>query len=66
MAPEMVVVCRMLSTHKDLARKLNDQERKYDDQFAIVFGAIRKLMAPPATGKRRPIGFITTEKVADE
>lgn len=46
----------MLATHKDLARKLDALERKYDAQFKVVFDAIRQLMAPPPT-KRRPIGF---------
>ncbi len=55
----------MLGAHKDLARKLDDLEKKYDEQFAIVFDAIRKLMAPPPTGKRCQIGFITTERVAE-
>ncbi len=29
----------MLSTHKDLARKLADMEKKYDAQFNVVFDA---------------------------
>jgi len=52
---------RMLSTHKELARKLNDLERKYDHQFAVVFDAIRKLMEPPPVGKKRRIGFIVSD-----
>ena len=49
----------IISTHKDLARKLNDLERKlgeHDEKFAIV-EAIRQLMAPPATPPKRRIGF---------
>jgi hypothetical protein len=46
----------MLITHKDLARKLADMEKKYDSQFKVVFDAIRQLMTPPAT-KKRKIGF---------
>jgi hypothetical protein len=46
----------MLSAHKDLARKLERMEKKYDAQFKIVFDAIRQLMAPPVSKKRR-IGF---------
>jgi len=43
----------MLSTHKDLARKLADMEKKYDTQFKVVFDAIRQLMTPtvPKKGK---------------
>ncbi len=46
----------MLATHKDLAKKLEEMEKKYDAQFKVVFDAIRKLMAPPEP-KRRQIGF---------
>jgi hypothetical protein len=44
----------LLATHKDLARKLEALERKYDAQFKVVFDAIRQLMAPPKTKR---IGF---------
>jgi len=46
----------MLSTHKDLARKLADMEKKYDTQFKVVFDAIRQLMKPDEP-KKKPIGF---------
>ncbi len=46
----------MLATHKDLARKLNEMEKKYDSQFKVVFDAIRQLMIPPSP-KKRKIGF---------
>lgn len=45
-----------LATHKDLARRLEDLEKKYDAQFKVVFDAIRHLMAPPEPPKE-PIGF---------
>jgi len=32
----------LMATHKDLARKLNDMEKKYDAQFKVVFDAIRQ------------------------
>lgn len=47
----------ILGTHKDLARKLEELEKKYDEQFAIVFRAIRELMAPPEPPPKRRIGF---------
>jgi hypothetical protein len=47
----------MLSSHADLARKLEALEKKYDAQFKVVFDAIRELTTPPAPPKRR-IGFI--------
>jgi hypothetical protein len=45
----------LLSTHKDLARKLEELEKKYDEQFAVVFRAIRELMTPLDPPKKRPI-----------
>ena len=47
---------RLLATHKDLARKLDELERKYDKHFAVVFVAIRRLMARVEPSRRR-IGF---------
>ena len=52
---------RILASHANLARKLETLEKKYDAQFKMVFDAIRKLMAPPET-KRRRIGFKVDEK----
>lgn len=46
----------LLATHKDLARKLGELEKKYDAKFRVVFDAIRKLMTPPVA--HRPIGFV--------
>ena len=53
----------MLATHKDLARKLEALERKYDSQFKIVFDAIRQLMAQPEP-KEKKIGFRAREREA--
>jgi phage regulator Rha-like protein len=47
----------LLATHKELARKLDELERKYDAQFRVVFEAIRQLMAPPTAAEKRRIGF---------
>lgn len=35
---------RILEEHKDLKRKLEDLESKYDKQFALVFEAIKQLI----------------------
>jgi len=48
---------QMLATNAVLARKLDALERKYDDQFKVVFTAIRELMTPPTPPKKRRIGF---------
>jgi hypothetical protein len=45
-----------IGAHRDLARKLDILERKYDGQFQAAFEALRQLMAPPPE-KRRKIGF---------
>jgi hypothetical protein len=49
----------MLASNKDLARKLEDLEKKYDKQFAVVFAAIRQLMEPPPGKPKGRIGFNT-------
>lgn len=46
----------MLASNAELAKKLEDVERKYDRQFKAVFDAIRELMTPPPPGIK-PIGF---------
>jgi phage regulator Rha-like protein len=46
----------ILATHKNLARKLDELEKKYDQQFRVVFEAIRQMVTPPIPQKRR-IGF---------
>ena len=46
----------ILSTHKELAAKLEAMEQKYDKQFKVVFEALRQLMAVP-TRPKRPVEF---------
>ena len=47
----------MLATHKDLARKIEDMEKKYDYQFKAVFDAIKQLLEPPVKSKGK-VGFL--------
>lgn len=47
---------QMLATHKDLKRKIEEMESKYDEQFQIVFEAIKQLLAEDEKPKRK-IGF---------
>ncbi len=47
----------MLAAHKDLAKKLDDMEKKYDSQFKVVFDAIRQLMVSPAEKMKVIKGF---------
>ena len=49
----------MLATHKELAHKLLELEQKFaqhDGEIAAIFEAIRQLMAPPETCRKK-IGF---------
>jgi len=51
---------QILASNKDLAKRLDELEKKYDAQFKIVFEAIRQLMTAPEP-KKRPIGFLVEE-----
>lgn len=51
----------VLGAHKNLARKLEEIEKKYDAQFKVVFDAIRQLMVPPEPQPKR-IGFRVEER----
>jgi len=46
----------MLASHRDLARKLEEMEKRYDAQFKVVFDAIAQLMTSPDK-PLRGIGF---------
>jgi hypothetical protein len=52
----------ILGTHKDLARKLEQLEKKYDAQFRVVFDAIRELMTPSDEPRKGRIGYLTEGK----
>jgi hypothetical protein len=54
---------QMLASNAQLARRLDNLEKQYDEQFKIVFDAMRQLMAPPEPKKRR-IGFLVKERPA--
>ncbi len=49
----------LIGSDRDLARRLDRLESKYDGQFKVVFDAIRELMAPPAEPPKRRIGFVS-------
>lgn len=54
---------QLLATNANLERRLNELEQKYDAQFKVVFDAIRQLMAPQPT-PRKKIGFQVRERRA--
>lgn len=47
----------MIEVHKDLKKKVEEMEKKYDKQFLIVFKAIKELLEPSAAKKKSSIGF---------
>ena len=49
----------LIASNKELAKRLDELEKKYDSQFKVVFDAIRELMTPPNTPRPRRIGFRT-------
>lgn len=56
----------ILSTHKELAYKLEQLEskmEKHDEEIGAIFDAIRHLMATPEP-KKKKIGFIARERQA--
>jgi len=54
---------KMISSHADLERKITALEKKYDEQFKVVFEAIRALMSP-SEKPRKKIGFQVKEPKA--
>lgn len=57
-----VKIRQFLSTHKELANKLDEVERKikrHDAEIQAIFEAIRQLMAPPSEKQKPRIGFHT-------
>ena len=51
-----VLLREMIASNRELAKRLDELENKYEAQFKVVFDAIRELMAPP-TEEQRKIGF---------
>ena len=48
---------KILESHKELIRKIEDMEKRYDSQFKVVFETIKKLLQPPPAKEKRIIGF---------
>ena len=52
---------RLMDSNRRLARKIEAMEKKYDEQFAVVFDAIKRLIAEDEARRatpRRRIGFV--------
>lgn len=53
---------RLMDSNRRLARKIEAMEERYDEQFAVVFDAIKRLIAEDDVRKavpKRRIGFIS-------
>ena len=51
---------RLMDSNRDLARKIESLEKKYDEQFAVIFEAIKQLVAEDTertVQPKRRIGF---------
>jgi hypothetical protein len=55
-----------MATHKELARKIEELETKYDAQFRAVFDAIGELTQPAVIPPKRRIGFSVPRRHKDE
>lgn len=57
----------LMLVHKDLRLKLEEMEKRYDQQFKLVFDAIRQLLTPPMPPSKPkiPIGFHAFQESTD-
>ncbi len=52
---------RLMDSNRDLARRIDAMEKRYDEQFSAVFDAIKQLIADDQAKKAKPsrrIGFV--------
>ncbi len=62
-----VEIRELLATHKELARKLEELETKYDKRFQVVFDVIKQLIRSTEKENIKPkreIGFRIGESIA--
>jgi hypothetical protein len=52
---------KMLSSHEDLKKKIESMEKKYDENFRIIFEAMKQLLAEEEKPKKK-IGYTVKEK----
>lgn len=53
---------RLMDSNRDLARRIDALEQRYDEQFSAVFDAIKRLIAEDDGRKTKPkrsIGFLS-------
>jgi flagellar capping protein FliD len=50
---------RLMDSNRDLARRIDAMEARYDEQFSSIFDAIKQLIADDKHHQnQRPIGFL--------
>ena len=50
---------RLMDSNRDLARRIDSLEARYDEQFSAVFEAIKQLITDDKQRRgKRPIGFL--------
>ena len=52
---------RLMESNSELRRKIEDLEKKYDEQFQVVFKVIKSLLSEKSK-PRNPIGFRSSKK----
>ncbi len=52
---------KLLASHEELQKKIEDLESKYDNNFKIVFQALKELMQPPPDQTNKKFGFRITK-----
>jgi hypothetical protein len=48
----------IISSNEELSQRIDELEKKYDDQFIIIFETIKQLMKPLNAKDKRRVGFI--------
>ena len=51
----------LIGHNREMSKRLDDLESRYDRQFKAVFDAIREMMVPAAPAPKRRIGFVRRE-----
>ncbi len=49
---------RLMDSNRELARRIEALERRYDEQFATVFDAIKRFVAEDDARKAKPIEYV--------
>jgi hypothetical protein len=52
-----ITVRQMLATNRELARKVQE----HDQKITVLVDAVQKLLTPPPTPKKNPIGYVPSE-----